>query len=238
MTASHRAPAQGHTRWRRFGAMMTLSAAASVGMLALVSEGALAANMQVSGGQFKVGASRLDATGFVQYGAVNQRFWDSESDPQSGGIQQPPGFVVDPAGQQKAVLLPVATSAMREAKLTNLCQSVLVKVPMVNQYVTLRISAGNKGTDVVGKNMTVDLTQLDGQNAVFEGMEIGNDASTVSKAGDLPNGAGQGFPGIFAQQADRLVVTDLKQTAWATTAGSFTLPNLSLKLVMGKQECF
>ena len=42
----------------------------------------------------------------------------------------------------------------------------------------------------------------------------------------------------FAQEADRAVLTDVKQTAWATTAGTFNLSGLSLKLHTGVDECY
>ena len=44
--------------------------------------------------------------------------------------------------------------------------------------------------------------------------------------------------GFFSQQADKVVITDLKQVAWATTAGEFNLNGLSLRLKWGKDECF
>jgi hypothetical protein len=42
--------------------------------------------------------------------------------------------------------------------------------------------------------------------------------------------------GGFAQAAGHVHITDLHQTAWATTAGTFTLPGLSLGF--SNTECF
>ncbi|CAM5554995.1 Cholesterol esterase OS=Streptomyces microflavus OX=1919 GN=Smic_57860 PE=4 SV=1 [Streptomyces microflavus] len=45
-------------------------------------------------------------------------------------------------------------------------------------------------------------------------------------------------PHGFGQRAKKATLTDVEQTAWATTAGTFKLSNLSLKLHKGVEECF
>jgi hypothetical protein len=62
-------------------------------------------------------------------------------------------------------------------------------------------------------------------------MQIGQDASTLNKG---PNGV-QGKAGGFGQQASSVQLNNVKQVAWATTAGTFKLSNLSMKL---GDECF
>lgn len=214
MSASQHARDTGRTNWRRFSMMFGLSAAASAGALALIADGAVAAGLQVSGQSFKVSADRLVADGFVQYGGVNARM----------------GFDEEPA----QVAEPVAASAMRTATLTNLCQSVLIKNPFLGNIV-LRIEAGkNPDKPVRAKNMVVDMNQMDG-NAVFTNMEIGVDASLLDKG---PVEKGKGDPGMFAQQADHVEIDNLKQVAWATTAGEFSLTGLSLKVGFKQKECF
>src|SRR5690349_24486642 len=94
----------GRTRWRRFGLLFGLSAVSVGGLLTLMSSGAIAASFSVSGQACQVGADKLVATGFVQYGNP-----DVQSD-MGGG---------DPK------LLPVAVAAMKTATLNNLCQSVV-----------------------------------------------------------------------------------------------------------------
>lgn len=42
----------------------------------------------------------------------------------------------------------------------------------------------------------------------------------------------------FAQRAEEATLTDVRQTAWATTAGTFELSGLSLKLHKGVKECY
>ncbi|MEU7908803.1 DUF6230 family protein [Actinoplanes sp. NPDC049118] len=218
MHASHQTDSQGRTRWGRFGILFGLSAAAVLGLLTLMSNGALAASFSVSGQQFKVSADRLEATGFVQYGTV-----DARTEPGS-----------DPPSQTPE---PVAVSAMRTAKLTNLCQSVVTDLGDFGS-VTLKISAGTGRDPVTATNMVVDMTALDG-NARFRNMEIGRDASTLDKGPvNDPAETAQRRQGFFSQQADTVVITDLKQVAWATTAGEFNLTGLSLRLRWGKDECF
>src|SRR3954451_22119673 len=134
----------GRTHWRRFGAVMLLSVGASAGLLVMVANGAIAASFSVSGQQFKVSADQLVATGFVQYGTV-----DARTEP-GAGSQTPE---------------PVAVSAMRDATLTNLCQSVITDLGDFGS-VTLKIRAGTGKDPVTATNMVVDMTALDG-NAKF-----------------------------------------------------------------------
>jgi hypothetical protein len=63
-------------------------------------------------------------------------------------------------------------------------------------------------------------------DAVFKGIEIGKDASTLTKGGKDAKGAA----GSFAQEADSVTITGLKQTAVYTQASTFTLTGLHLSL--------
>src|SRR5919107_1922970 len=60
----------------------------------------------------------------------------------------------------------------------------------------------------------------------LEGDGFAQDASTLTKGGAAANGA----VGQFGQQADDVTITGLRQTAVSTTAGTFTLNGLQLKL--------
>lgn len=212
----HHQAQYGRTRWRRFGILFGLSAASAAGLLTLMSNGALAASFSVSGQQFKVGADKLVATGFVQYGSV-----DARTEP--GGDTQTPE--------------PVAVAVMKTATLNNLCQSVVTDLGDFGS-VTLKIRAGAGDRPVTAKNMAIDMTDMDG-DAKFETMEIGRDAATLDKGPtNDPAEMAQRRQGFFSQQADKVTITDLKQVAWSTTAGEFNLTGLSLRLKMGKDECF
>ncbi len=197
-------PAYGHTRWRRFALVMLPAVIAATGLGVLMGNGAIAASFAVSGQNFKVSADRLVGEGFEQFGTI-----DTSED----GTKHP-----------------VAVSAIENATLSNLCQSVVTDTPV--GAVTLRITAGEGRSKVTADRLVVDAAQLSG-DTTFTNIEIGRDASTLDKV----EGA-QGDPGVFGQQADKVVIKDLEQVAWATTAGTFKLPNLHLSIKRGKQPCF
>jgi hypothetical protein len=206
----------GRTRWRRFGVLFGLSAATVGGLLTLMSNGALAASFAVSGQAFKVGADKLVATGFVQYGNPDVQADDGGGDPK---------------------LLPVAVAAMKTAELHNLCQSVVTPLGSFGNA-TLRITAGTGKKPVTATNMTIDMTTMKGE-AKFENMEIGRDAASLDKGPtNDPQEVAQRRQGFFSQQADKVTITNLKQVAWSTTAGEFNLTGLSLSLSLDENECF
>ncbi|NDU72300.1 cholesterol esterase [Actinomadura sp. DSM 109109] len=119
---------------------------------------------------------------------------------------------------------PVQISGIRSAEIRNMCQSVKVG-PF-----TLRLTAGTGAKPVQASDLVLDVEQLNA-DATFSDIEIGRDASTLDKG---PNGA-QGAAGMFGQQASRIELRNVKQVAWATTAGTFKLNDLSMKL---GGECF
>ncbi|WP_442806231.1 DUF6230 family protein [Streptomyces sp. NBC_01317] len=193
-----------------------MAATAAIGVA--LAQGALAASFSVSGQDFKVTASQLVGHNMVQYG----------------------GVAVGPTGSH-----PVVVSGFKSAEITKMCQSVLTRsVPIIGD-VTLRLEAGGKGKDVTATNLYLDVASLDVENAEFKKMEIGVAAKNLQDPGRRGNeynpNESPGAPYAFGQQAETAILTGVKQTAWATTAGSFTLPNLSLKLKVGDpkaNECY
>ena len=111
----------------------------------------------------------------------------------------------------------LATNAIRSASLTDLCQSVTLG------GLTLRITAGTGSQPVRATDLVVDADRLSG-NASFTKMQIGRDASTLTQVPGV-----KGPPGDFGQQAATVTITNLRQHAYATTAGTFTLPDFSLR---------
>ncbi|MEZ0065915.1 hypothetical protein ABIA32_001924 [Streptacidiphilus sp. MAP12-20] len=205
----------GKTRWKRFAVVMvpTLAATAAVGIS--IAQGALAASFAVSGASFKVSAGSLDGNGFTQYGTVDA--------------------VVDAKGAKTN--LPVAVSGFTTANITNLCQSVDVPLPW-GSY-TLRITAGDAGTPVAASKLFIDMTDLKADSATFTNINIGVAGGAISKGPVDSTSAGQpGFAGSFGQEADHAVLSNVKQTAWATSAGTFALSNMHLNLSSGSNPCF
>ncbi|MET9384103.1 DUF6230 family protein [Streptomyces sp. NPDC002928] len=188
---------RGRVRMRRAAVMAVPATLVAAGMAILTAQGALGVSFKISGMPFTVTATDLDGTGFEQFGALDTM---ADGSPNTG----------DTGGQ---VL--VVTSAIKDATLTNLCQSVDLG------GINLRITAGDGKDKVIASDLTTDSTDLSG-NADFHGIEIGNDASELDKAGV------KGPIGVFSQQADTVHIGDLRQTNYATTAGVFTLPNLHL----------
>jgi hypothetical protein len=110
----------------------------------------------------------------------------------------------------------LTTNAIRSATLTDLCQSVAVG------GLTLRITAGTGSTPVTATNLVVDADRLSG-NASFTHIQIGRDASTLNEVPGISGPAGN-----FGEQANTVTIDNLRQHAYATTAGTFTLPDFSL----------
>ncbi|MEU5185323.1 DUF6230 family protein [Streptomyces longwoodensis] len=188
---------RGRVRMRRAAVMAVPATLVAAGLAVLTAHGALGVQFAISGMPFTVTATDLTGTGFEQFGSLDNM---AEGSPNAG----------DTGGQ---VL--VVTSAIKNATLTKLCQSVDLG------GTNLKIQAGSGSQKVQATDLTTDSTELSG-NASFDNIEIGNDASTLTKAGV------KGPIGVFSQQADTVHIANLRQVNYATTAGVFKLPGLKL----------
>jgi hypothetical protein len=128
------------------------------------------------------------------------------------GFEQYGGTISGASGSQ-----PVIISAIQSASLTNLCQSVTIGP------ITLHLTAGGGGTPVSAQNLIVDASSQTGSTAIFHNISIGVDAGTLTE-----DPGATGTAGGFGQQADSMEIDNLVQHTWLTTAGTFTLPGLSL----------
>jgi hypothetical protein len=191
----------GKVRWRRFTAMFVASATVAGVLIALTAQGVLAAQFAISGMPFTVTATELHGTGFEQYAVL---------DNMAGGADNPN------AGNSGGQLV-LVVSAINSADLTNLCQSI----DLGGAFLVIR--AGTGAQKVHADTLIVDSDQLSG-NATFTSINIGQDASTL----DAVSGAPPQPLGLFSQQAATVVITNLRQRNYATTAATFTLPNLNL----------
>jgi hypothetical protein len=191
----------GKVKWRRFAIAAVPAIAVAGTLVGLTAKGALASSISVSGQEYTVSASQLDGSGFEQFGS-----WIP------GGSANVP----DPAGSGTMGTL-VMESAMRNADLYNLCQQVKVGP------VTLTLTAGSSTDPAVAQNLIVDADSQTGSSAIFTNISIGDDASTLTEDPGVVGAAGS-----FGQQADDVTINNLVQQTWLTTAGTFTLPDLSL----------
>lgn len=190
---------QGGVRWRRFAASLATAGLGAFAMVLLTAEGVLGAQFAISGMPFVVTADKLDGTGFEQFATIDRMIEDSPNQGDTGG--------------QVVVIV----SAIDRAELTNLCQSI----NLGGMY--LRITAGNDGTPVSARTLVVDSDEIAG-NASFRKIDIGQDASTLDRVPGV-----RGNPGVFGQQAETVIINDLRQNNYATTAAVFTLPNLRMR---------
>jgi hypothetical protein len=193
---------------------MVPSVAATAAIGVAMAQGALAASFSVSGQDFKVTADKLDGTGFVQYGSLATGT-DLKGNPTSH---------------------PVAVSGFKTADITNMCQSVVTPGVPVFGSVSLMLKAGTGGTPVHAENIYLDVAELDA-DAEFSNIDIGVAAGDAKKGPGIQPGTQANKFG-FAQQADTAVLTKVKQRAWATSAGTFKLSGLSLRLHKGVKECY
>ncbi|MFG2886717.1 DUF6230 family protein [Streptomyces sp. NPDC048297] len=189
---------RGRVRLRRTAVMAVPATLVAAGLAILTAQGALGVQFAISGMAFTVTAKDLNGTGFEQFGGLDNM---AENSPNAG----------DTGGQ---VL--VVTSAIKDATLDKLCQSVDLG------GTNLLITAGTDDHKVTASDLTTDSTELSG-DAEFDNIEIGNDASTLTKAN------AKGPIGVFSQQADTVHIANLRQTNYATTAGVFKLPGLKLR---------
>lgn len=192
------AAAQGRVRLRRFAALGVPAAVAGGALVVLTAQGVLAAQFAISGMPFTVTAKQLTGYGMQQYGALDNTAPDSPN-------------LTDQNGQEL-----VFVSAIRQAQLTDLCQSVSLG------FVSLVIRAGSGSSPVTASNLIVDSDQLTG-DAKFTNLSVDQDASTLT---EVPGNTGP--LGTFGQQADKVVIKNLRQNNWATTASTFTLPGMSI----------
>jgi hypothetical protein len=100
--------------------------------------------------------------------------------------------------------------------------------------ISLVIRAGTqKGNPATATDLLIDMTQLSG-DATFTNIDIGADASSLSKG---PSAA-VGQAGGFGQQADKVTINGLRQVAWSTSAGTFALNGLDLHISLSGEQCF
>ncbi|HEY8473685.1 MAG TPA: DUF6230 family protein [Natronosporangium sp.] len=189
---------------------MVPAVAAIGGLMWGMAAGAFPSQFTVSGQQFKVSASELRGEGFMQI----------------------PGWDTNAQGEN----IPVARSVIDSAELDDLCQSVAIPENVIGllfpgiDTIVLRIEAGGGGEPATARDLVIGMDELSG-NATFTNIEIGNDAGSISGQPLLT--------GQFGQRADRVVITDLQQTAYSTSAGTFTLNGLHLEVrVDDGGECF
>ncbi|NYF55846.1 DUF6230 family protein [Micromonospora purpureochromogenes] len=141
------------------------------------------------------------------------------------GFKQYGGIVKEKNGK----VHPVALSEISSAQLYKLCQSVRADLPGLP--VVLTINAGDD-KPATAKDMLIAMDSLDG-NATFTNIRIGRDATDLNASAQA---------GSFGQDAQHVTITGLEQVSRYTTAATFNLTGLRLKVNVGDaakgKECF
>ncbi|MEV4758851.1 DUF6230 family protein [Micromonospora sp. NPDC049559] len=166
----------------------------------------------------------------ASFAVSGQTFKVSASRLEGDGFAQYGGLATEKGGNPKNPAdpknHPVAVSAIASADLYDLCQSVKVpKLPVV-----LTIKAGGGGKPATATDLLIDMDSLRG-DATFTDIKIGRDASDLDPSAEA---------GSFGQSARHVTILDLKQVARSTSAGTFVLNGLDLKVNVGAdaKECF
>ncbi|MEU1607895.1 DUF6230 family protein [Micromonospora matsumotoense] len=141
------------------------------------------------------------------------------------GFTQYGGIVKEKNGK----VHPVALSEISSAQLYKLCQSVRADLPGLP--VVLTINAGDD-KPATAKNMMIAMDSLAGE-ATFTNIRIGRDATDLNPSAQA---------GSFGQDAQHVTITNLQQVSRYTTAATFNLTGLRLKVNVGDaakgKECF
>ncbi len=192
-------PTYGGVRWRRFAAIFTVATSMAVALITMTAQGVIAAQFSISGMPFTVTSTQLSGTGFEQFAVLDTMVPGSPNEGDTGGQ------------------LVLVVSAINEAELQDLCQSINLG------GTNLKLTAGAPGRPVRARTLVVDSDLIQG-DAQFNNISIGQDASTLDKVPGVT-----GPIGVFGQQSDTVTIRNLRQNNYATTAASFTLPNLNMR---------
>lgn len=205
---SHRV---GRTRWRRFAAVLVTGVAASAVLGIAMGEGALAASFLISGQTFQITADTMTIRGYSTYS------------------------MVDVTAEHE--LVPVTVTGARHATIDNLCQSIVVAIPVLGDY-TLKLTGG-KERPVEATNLFIDATTETAAQANFRNIEIGVAQGAITDGPVSPGDRKSRYfdPNGIGQQATSVVLTDVDVTAVATSAVTFNIPGLSAVLKQGSHEC-
>ncbi|GDY31786.1 DUF6230 family protein [Gandjariella thermophila] len=149
----------------------------------------------------------------------------------SADLLQGFGFVTFGAVDRELTgrLHPVQVNAFRQVTLYGFCQSIVTPhVPFIGDVTLLTTAPSSTGV-----NLVTDLEFLAG-DVTYNNVDVNIDASTVFKG---PPGV-RGVPGTSGAQANAVTVRNLRNVAWATTAGTLHQPGMVTRVLIGRHECF
>ena len=208
---------EGRTRWRRFGIAAGLTSALAGGLVYLAATGALAVSFAMSGIPFTLSASQMTGDDFIQYAMP-----DKVSHPDASGLISADSWQT--AANQDTYVAATVTR-LSSAKIYDLHQTVCAPIPdplgaiLPKKNLLVTILAGGGGNPATASNMVVDAPLMQAGSAEFTNINIGQ---------DLGDALGGNLNGNFAQNADSVVIKDLRQVVIGTSAGTFKLTGLDV----------
>ncbi|MDV6012364.1 DUF6230 family protein [Haloechinothrix sp. LS1_15] len=166
----------GHTRWRRFVAVLGVGGVAAGLLVTAMAQGAVAASFAVAGTTFKIDADRLEGNGLVLYG--NE---------------------VNSSDGTKAA----ATMGLRSTQIDNFCTGFVVNNLPVLDAVSVKLDIPG-GVD--GDNLIIDVSDLRAESLTLNDAHLGIDASQVEsgpgEATGQPGSAALDASGLSATNLD------------------------------------
>lgn len=193
----------GKTRWRRFTILFAPALAVIALMVYGVMTGVVAVSFAMSGMPFKLSASNMSGTGFVQYAYVDPV---TNADAQIPAASRNGNYVAD------------TVTVLQTASISDLHQTVCGSLP-TGGALLVTIDAGRNGNPATATGLVVNAPLMTATDATFSGINIGQDAGTA---------LGTGANGAFSQTASHVSINGLNQLAVGTTAGTFVLTGLNL----------
>jgi hypothetical protein len=228
---------EGRTRWRRFGIVggAGLGAVAIVGYLA--ATGALALSFAFSGIPFTLSADRLSGDNFVQYAFPDRLASDAGANALESGagrLINGEGTINNTATVGGNTYASDTVTQLGTATIEGLSQQICAPTPLGN---AIRVTIASSGDTEAG-NLVIQSPALTAGAANFNNIIIGASvADSLNRQGfeagnefSDPYGALSGEPigGSFAQNADRVVLDNIRQVGVGTEAGRFTINGLRL----------
>ncbi|MEU9456445.1 DUF6230 family protein [Streptomyces sp. NPDC048277] len=190
--------------------MPSLAVCATLGIA--MSQGVLAASFLISGQRFQIAADRFTINGFSLYSMVDV--------------------------SKKGEHVPVFVTGARQARISALCQSVRVDVPVLGTQ-TLRLDGGDD-SPAEASNLFIDSVSESAGGSLFRNLDAGIAQGEITKGPIDPGDRhSRSFdPSGFGQQAETVTLTDVRVTAVAVSAGTFSIPGLRVRIEPGRHDCF
>lgn len=222
----------GRTRWRRVWVLLAPALGIVAVMMYLVATGVLALSLAISGMPFRLSATTLSGSNFIQFAAPTE-----VTNPGAGllvGGELATNGITTPGSPSQVNTLDSKTyladtiTLLQGASIVGLHQTVCA--PLAPTFLgfsvpDLQVTIDASGT-ATADHLTVQAPALTATSAVFNNIIIGEDTATALSGYGYP--AISGTSGLFSQSADSVTISGLTQIAVGTEAGTFTLPGLTL----------